>query len=485
MAGTDANRFTETLNSYGSEAEFVSFKPNTIYCGDCTQVLARFPEACVDLIYADPPFFSNQPYEILWGDSYERRAFEDRWEAGIQNYLKWMEPKLRLCHTALKQTGSMYLHCDWHAGHYLKVVLDRIFGENHLVNQIIWKRTSAHTGEGKIRRYGTVHDTILFYAKSDDYVFNPQYVPLEEGYVERFYKFTEKDGRRFRLSDLTGAGIRHGETGKPWREVNPTKIGRHWAFPPTRLDDLAREGRIHFTKKLGGVPSYKRYLDEMKGQLVQDIWADIPPIQSHSGERLGYPTQKPEKLLERIIEASSNPNDIVLDPFCGCGTTLAAAQGLKDQKGNPAPRRWVGIDVSPTACKLMVRRLASLHVPISNHDIIGLPRSLKEIKAMEPFEFQNWVFEVLGGRVNPRKVGDMGIDGWVELDMPLQVKQQENVGRVDVDKFETALQRAGKNRGVIVAFSFGAGAIEEVARAKNNQGLEIALKTVEEILKET
>ncbi len=448
---------------------------NVIYCGDNAEIMRHYLlDNSVDLIYADPPFFSNKPYEVLWGDGYELRAFEDRWKGGINNYLAWMEPKLRECHRVLKPNGSMYLHCDWHAGHHLKVLMDKIFGENALVNEITWKRTSAHTGEGKVRGFGAVHDIILFYGKSPNYIFNPIYVPLNEEYVKKFYRFTDEKGRRYRLSDLTGAGIRHGETGKPWRGIDPNKAGWHWASPISKLDELEKEGRIYFPKKIGGVPSYKRYLDEIKGQLLQDIWDDILPIQSQSNERLGYPTQKPEALLERVISASSNPTDIVLDPFCGCGTTIAVA--------NKLGWRFIGIDVSPTACKLMGKRLRKQH---AKYEIIGLPRTVAELRALEPFEFQNWVFEKLHGRVNPRKTGDMGIDGWIELDCPVQVKQSEDVGRNVVDNFETAIRRMNKNRGVIVALSFGKGAYEEVARVKNDEKVEIRLKTIEEILKET
>ena len=451
---------------------------NVIYCGDNTEVMGRYiPSNCIDLVYADPPFFSNKSYEIIWGDGYELRAFEDRWKGGINNYIAWMRPRLRQCHRVLKATGSMYLHCDWHAGHYLKVLMDKIFGENNLVNNIIWKRTSAHSGSGTVRKYGAIHDSILFYAKTDDYVFDPQYVPYDKEYVEKYYRYQDEDGRRWTSSDLMAKGIRHGESGKPWRGIDPNERGNHWKFTVSKLDELAKEGRIYFPKKPGGVPRYKRYLDEMSGQLLQDIWTDITPVQAHSKERLGYPTQKPEELLERIIKASSNPMDVVLDPFCGCGTTLAVAHKLK--------RRWIGIDVSPTACKLMGNRLRKKH---AKYKVVGLPRTAEELKALQPFEFQNWVFEKLHGRVNPKKIGDLGIDGWVELDVPTQVKQSENVGRDVVDKFETAIRRYGKKKGVIVAFSFTKGAYEEVARVKLSDEmtrLDIKLKTVEEILETT
>jgi len=449
---------------------------NAIYCGDCKEVLHQYiPDNSIDLIYADPPFFSNRPHEIIWGDGYELRAFEDRWKGGIQNYVAWMEDKLRECERILKKTGTIYLHCDWHAGHYLKVKTDQIFQER-LINEIVWKRTSAHTGEGIVRSYGAVHDTILMYAKTDDYKFHPQYVSLDKGYVERSYRRADKNGRKYTSSDLTGAGVRHGETGKSWRGIDPTKIGRHWAFPPARLEELAKEGRILFPKKTSGIPRFKRYLDEMRGQLLQDVWTDISPIGAAAAERLGYPTQKPEKLLERIINVSSDPMDIILDPFCGCGTAIAVAHRLG--------RRWIGIDVSPTACKLMAARMRKMHLSIQDKDIIGLPKTLEEIKAMQPFEFQNWVMQKLQARISKTMIGDMGIDGWTLDNRPIQVKQSEGIGRNVVDNFETALVRAKKKGGIIVALSFGKGAYEEAARAKMEQGVEIELKTVADILEQ-
>jgi len=271
-----------------------------------------------------------------------------------------------------------------------------------------------HTGGASRKRFSRSHDNLLFYSKGKKWVFN---------WKELKFRRTEKALKRAR---------------------NP------------------KGARISATN------IYK---------IPEDV-LEIQQMNPMARERLGYPTQKPEALLEAIIKVSSNPMDIVLDPFCGCGTTIAVAHKLG--------RRWIGIDVSPTACKLMAKRMRKLG--IRSVKLIGLPRTLKELKALQPFEFQNWVFEKLHGRVNPRKIGDMGIDGWVELDVPTQVKQSENVGRNVVDNFETAIRRYGKKRGAIVAFSFTRGAYEEVARVKLLNGmiqLEIKLKTVEEILKET
>ena len=402
---------------------------NAIYCGDNIEVLRRdILDNSINLIYADPPFFSNRHYEVIWGDGYELRSFEDRWKGGIQNYIAWMELRLRDCQRVLKETGSLYLHCDYHASHYLKVMMDRIFGESKFRNEIIW-----FYGPKASQKYPTFqekHDTLFLYTKSDKFTFNQTFQEYSEATLaERRTRFKSHD-----------------------------KSGRYRMT--TRRDSHGKKYRA------------KVYLHE--GVALPDVW-DIPIINATSKERLGYPTQKPEALLERIINASSNPMDIVLDPFCGCGTTIAVAH-----RGG---RRWIGIDVSPTACKLMEKRMRKLGA--KDFKMIGLPKTVDELRALQPFEFQNWVFEKLHGRVNPRKVGDYGIDGWIELDVPTQVKQSEDVGRNVVDNFETAIRRMNKTKGVIVALSFGKGAYEEVARVKNEEGLEIKLKAVEEILKET
>ena len=405
-------------------------KTNAIYCGDCKDVLAQFPEGSVDLIYVDPPFFSNRHYEVLWGDGYELRAFEDRWKGGVENYIAWMEDKIRECHRVLKDTGSMYLHCDWHANAHLRILMDNIFGDNNFQNEIIWKYSQGGKSE---KRWARKHDTIFFYTKTKNYFFDNTSITIPLTPHKR--STTGSYGGRMGVDENGREYVEKWGTGK---------------------------------KKL-----YRYYLDE--GKIPEDVW-EIQSIQSAAKERLGYPTQKPESLLEWIIKASSNPTDIVLDPMCGCGTAIAVAHKLG--------RQWIGIDVSPTACKLMVSRMRKLGVSIGDNDIIGLPRTLEEVKAMQPFEFQNWVCEKLLARASRRMVGDFGIDGWLIDGRPLQVKQSESIGRNVVDNFETSIRRASKDRGIIVAFSFGKGAYEEVARAKLHDGLDIELKTVEEILRE-
>jgi DNA modification methylase len=430
-------------------------------------VLSRFPDESIDLVYADPPFFSDRYYEILWGDGYEIRAFEDRWKGGINNYVEWMVPKLEQCKRVLKKTGTMYLHCDWHSSHYLKVEMDRIFGLSNFINEIVWKRSVAHSDARQgAKHYGRLHDTLLFYAKDKEYTWNQQYVPFSEDYVNKFYKFIEPNtNRRYMLDNISGPG--GSSKGNPMYEFLGVK--RYWRYSKETMEKLYGEGRIVQTKK-GNVPRYKRYLDEMKGIPLQDLWDDIRPI-STSKESLGYPTQKPEKLLERIIETSSNPLDVVLDPFCGCGTAIFVSH----QKG----RKWVGVDVSPTACDLMERRMRKLHV---SPNMMGMPLTEDDLRKVAPFEFQNWVVKRLYGRVTARKSGDMGIDGTTFEGIPIQVKQSDDVGRNVVDNFETAIRRKRKATGIIVAFSFGKGAYEEIARAKLHENLDIKALAVKDLL---
>lgn len=384
-----------------------------IYCDDNLQRLARFPADSVDLIYLDPPFFSNRHYEVIWGDEAEVRSFDDRWTGGMQHYIGWMRDRLLELHRVLKPTGSIYLHCDWHASHYLKVAMDSIFGAKKFQNEIAW----CYRGGGVPKKaFARKHDTIFFYTKDKDHYFKPQYVPYSES---------------------TKA-----VTGRTGRRVNKSEI------------DLER------------------------GAHMPDWWTDINSLQTWDRERLGYPTQKPEGLLERIITASTKKNFVVLDPFCGCGTAVAVAERLG--------RRWIGIDISPTAVGIMERRLLKQTNGAVNIKMVGAPVTEAELHKLAPFEFQNWVIQNVQGTHSPRKTGDMGIDGWsFMLKDPVQVKQSERVGRNVVDNFETAVRRAKKERGYIVAFSFGKGAYEEAARAKAEDGLDIKLVRVIDILRET
>lgn len=458
-------------NADHEAGERVDLQTGVLYREDNLTQLGQFPDESVDLIYLDPPFFSNRVYEVIWGDEAEVRSFEDRWAGGIQNYVEWMQERVVELHRILKPTGSLYLHCDRHASHYLKVMLDGVFGMGNFRNEITWKRTYSHGNVA--RNYGSVADSILFYSRGPKYVWVQQYLAMDDDYVARTFKYKDRDGRRWQSVTLRNPGPRP-NLHYPYRASNGVTYQPHrngWSCDLQRMRRYDAEGRLHFPSKSTGALRLKMYIDESAGVRPSNLWQDIPPIGAQAAERLGYPTQKPLALLERIIATSSEPGDVVLDPFCGCGTTIAAAQSLK--------RKWIGIDISPTAMEIMRRRLLKLgHQPI----IENAPDSIAALKELRPFEFQNWIINAINGTHSVKKVGDMGIDGfWFFTQDPVQVKQSEHVGRNVVDNFESAIRRAGKSTGYVIAFSFTRGAVEEVARVRQD-GLDIKLLKVAEVL---
>jgi DNA modification methylase len=303
---------------------------SVLICGENLERLAEFPDDCIDLIYLDPPFFSNRQYEVIWGDEAEVRSFEDRWQGGIRHYVEWMRDRTRHLHRVLKPAGSFYLHCDSAANHYLKVMLDEIFGIERFRNEITWQRTNTHSDA---KRWSPVSDTLLYYGKGEQPVWNPQRTTHDPQYVADKYRFEDPDGRRYMLDNMTSPNPRPNMM-YVWKGHESPRMG--WRYSKETMAKLDSEGRIWYPDSKDKRPRLKRYLDEMPGPVIGDIWTDIPPINSRARERLGYPTQKPEALLERIIAASSNQGDVVLDPFCGCGTTLAVAQRLG--------RQWIGIE---------------------------------------------------------------------------------------------------------------------------------------------
>jgi adenine-specific DNA-methyltransferase len=311
----------------------------------------------VDLIYVDPPFATGQDFSRLVevGDAsfskqasmIEVKAYRDTWGKGLDSYLQWLYEMAAQLHELLSDTGSLYLHLDPGVSHVAKSVLDEIFGPQNFRNEIIWKRTTAHSSAN---RFGPVHDVLLYYAKSDRAAWYPQTAVLSEKYLADKYRNVEPDGRRYRLSDITGSGIRHGETGQPWRGIDVTARRRHWMVPPVQLEELDAAGRVYWPPK-GEMPAYKRYLTEEGGMPLQDVWDDISPINSQALERLGYPTQKPVALLERVIQSSSTEGDLILDCVCGSGTSAIAAEGLG--------RRWIVADLSRFAVHTTRKRLLS------------------------------------------------------------------------------------------------------------------------------
>ena len=416
---------------------------NSLYYGDNLDILRSYvQDESADLIYLDPPFNSNQTYNVLFqekdgsqsasqikafGDTWHwdetaARSYEETVEAGGQvaeamqafrkllgsndmlAYMSMMAPRLVELRRVLKPTGSLYLHCDPTASHFLKLLMDAVFGPANFRTEIIWKRTSAHsdTKQGR-QQHGRIHDVLLFYMKNDDWNWNPVYTEYDPEYVENFYRFVEPDtGRKYRLGDLTGPG--GAAKGNPRYEV--MGVTRYWRYSKERMQELIRQGRVVQTTP-GAVPAYKRYLDEMPGVPLQDLWTDIRPIGSQAAERLGYPTQKPVALLERIIRASSNEGDTVLDPFCGCGTTIAASQ----KHG----RRWIGIDITHLAISLIRYRLGDSFGKDCRFEVVGEPTSLPDAASLaeqDAYQFQWWALGLVKARpVEQKKGADRGIDG--------------------------------------------------------------------------
>ena len=419
---------------------------NRLYYGDNLDILRRYVhDASVDLVYLDPPFNSNRDYNVIFKDESGNKsdaqlvAFEDTWHWGpdaerqyayltntalnegrvpdsvstiidalrqgigtnqMMAYLVEMAVRLVELHRVLKPTGSLYLHCDPTASHYLKIVLDAIFGPQNFRNEIIWQRTNAHNDAG---RFGRVHDVLLFYVRDTKPVWNKTYQPYTDDYVTTYYRYQDPDGRRWKSGDATAPGGRG-----PRYQWNGHE--RNWRFTEENMRHLDDEGRLYYTP--AGIPRVKQYLDEMPGIPIQDVWADdlTRYIVSWSGEGLGYPTQKPVALLERIIEASSNPGDVVLDPFCGCGTALVAAQKLG--------RKWIGIDVTYLSIAVMKARLKD-SFGLEDVPVVGQPTEVEGARGLAEgpdgrYQFQWWALglvdaQPVGGQ--KKKGADAGIDG--------------------------------------------------------------------------
>ncbi|MGQ9909132.1 MAG: DNA methyltransferase [Candidatus Flexifilum sp.] len=425
---------------------------NRLYYGDNLKVLREhIPDESVDLIYLDPPFNSARSYNVLFRDESGRAAdaqitaFEDTWHWGheaeatfnelvtdgpervstlmgalirivgrnqMMAYLVMMTARLVELHRVLKPTGSLYLHCDPTASHYLKLVLDTIFGGENFRNEIIWQRINAKGNASK--RFANNHDVIFFYTRSEQYTWNPQYTAHDETYVKSFYKYVEPEtGRRYTLADLTNPN-----KNRPNLTYEFLGVTRVWRWTKERMQKAYEDGLVVQTSP-GAIPRLKRYLDEQEGTPLGNVWTDIVPLQAQSRETLGYPTQKPVALLERIIAASSNPGDVVLDPFCGCGTAIDAAHSLG--------RRWIGIDITHLSIALQKYRLKDRHGLEwkRDYDVIGEPEdeaSARQLAKEDRYQFQWWALSLLkakplggsGGRQG-KKGADRGIDGVIDF----------------------------------------------------------------------
>lgn len=425
---------------------------NRLYYGDNLNILRDYiPDGSVDLVYLDPPFNSNRDYNVIFKDESGNKsdaqliAFEDTWHWGpdaerqyeyltntaanggrvpdsvstivdalrhgigtnqMMAYLTEMTVRLVELHRVLKPTGSLYLHCDPTASHYLKVVLDAIFGPERFLSEITWQRTA--TKGDAVRKWGAVHDVLLFYAKGSTYSFRPQYLSQDADYLSR-YRLDDHDGRGpYRIAPLDSPNPRPNLTYE-YKGFQPPAKG--WRVSRDLMEQLDQEGRLAFPTKPGGRIGRKHYLLEQEGRKATDVWTDITPLQAASAEKLGYPTQKPLVLLERILEASSNPGDVVLDPFCGCGTALVAAQKLG--------RRWIGIDVTYLSIAVMKARLLDT-LGLENVEVVGQPTEVIGAKALaeDPrdgrYQFQWWALSLVGAQPvggQKKKGADAGIDG--------------------------------------------------------------------------
>jgi len=486
---------------------------NKLFFGDNLDVMReRIRPESVDLIYLDPPFNSNASYNVLFREDdgalpeAQAEAFRDTWHWGDQAaaayddvmrasgdvalalkgikawigqnammaYLAMMSARMLEFRHALKPNGSIYLHCDPKASHYLKLIMDAVFGHENFQSEIVWKRTSAHSGA---KRYGPVHDIILFYSMSSEFTWNTLFGPYDQQYIDAFFTHTDEGGRRWQRTDLTGPGTRKGDSGLPWRDYNPTEKGRHWQ-PPSyfyekytaltggdlanfplieRLDKLEEAGLIHWPKKAGGMPRGKRFLEDAPGIPLQDVWTDIKPIHNMAAERLGYPTQKPISLLERIIQASTREGDVLLDPFCGCGTSVEAAQRLN--------RNWIGIDVTHYAVTLIESRLKANH-PKSEFSVHGRPvdlASAADLARRDKHQFQWWAAWRIGAQTyrEEKRGADRGIDGNILFKngpygdgrIIVSVKGGEHVGVQMVRDLWGVVDREEAEMGVLVTLA--------------------------------
>lgn len=522
-----------------------------LFFGDNLYVLRNNIVAdSIDLIYLDPPFNSNANYNILFkGPSGKNaqaqiEAFDDTWHWGLSAeeayddimrsgsavaammralrsslgendmlaYLVMMAVRLIELHRVLKPTGSLYLHCDPTASHYLKIILDSIFSPYGYRTEISWKRSSAHNDAKQGRRqYGNIRDTIFFYTKSrSDWTWNWQHTPYDQGYISDFYKYTDGD-RRYRLSDLTAAKA-GGDTRYEWRikrRINgsweadldqryltpqpgwqyDSKLPygkRIWAYSYDNMVEFERSGRISYSST--GMPNYKRYLDEMPGVPLQNNWDDIKP--PSTAERLGYPTQKPISLLERIINTSTNPGDIILDPFCGCGTAVHAAE-----KNN---RHWVGIDVTFPAIQVINDRLKH-YAPTAKYEIKGIPQTLEDATALadlDKFQFQFWAIALIGGHSRFGKASDHGIDGqfFFKIDSKtdglgiISVKAGRHLSPSMIRDLRGTIEREHAEMGVFICLEKPSPHMEREAAAagffESSQGRHprIQIRTIEELM---
>jgi len=455
---------------------------NKLILGDNLEILKSLESETIDLIYLDPPFFSNRNYEVIWGDAGEIRSFQDRWAGGIEHYIAWLKERVEQMHRILKSTGSIFLHCDWHANAEIKVfVLNKIFGEQNFRGEIIWQRHNAHN-DAK-RKLAVLKDTIWYYSKSEKVTYHPIYAAYDAEYIQTAYKYEDEKGR-YRLGDLANPSRINKNGLYEYKGYQPPANG--WRCPLETMQKWDKQGLIYFPANINGRLAFKRYLDEKKGSLCGDIWTDISNVQAHAKERIGYPTQKPEALIDRIIKMATHENDTILDPFVGGGTTIAVADRLK--------RHWTGIDQSVQAIKVSELRLQKQQDLFSVPFVVQLHKyDYDTLRYQDAFQFESFIIQQVGGIPNSKQRSDLGLDGKTLDNIPIQVKRSDNIGRNVIDNFQSACKRFDpelfetrrnelKKIGILIAFNFGKGAIEEVARLRNKENIIIELLKVEDLV---
>ena len=428
-------------------------EPNRLIWGDNLHVMRMLPSNSIDMIYIDPPFFSGRNYNVIFGDQNEIRSFDDIWEGGMPSYVIWLNARLLEMKRLLKPTGSFFIHLDWHAVHYIKIELDKIFGYDNFRNEIIWKRTTAHgdTKQGS-KKFGQVHDTILWYSKSNDFKWNPQFVPFSDEQIKKQYNKTDENGRKYRLVTPTAAKG-GGDVEYEFHGVSPPR-GRFWAYKKEKLEEMNKKGLLYFSSS--GQPYIKYFLDERPGVIVSTIWDDIKQIAPTSKERIGYPTQKAESLLERMIRTTTDEGDLVADFFCGGGTTSSVAQKLN--------RKWIVADQSRVAVAVTQSRLEALYEKTAGQQtLLNIPDTsieywgTYEVPALEELtqdEFTDFVVTSFGGRSS--SAGNT-IHGY-KRETPIFVgssKQSIPITKEDVITFaEEITKTKGKFQGIMVGWSF-------------------------------
>jgi DNA modification methylase len=455
---------------------------NRLILGDNLEILKTVAGESVDLIYLDPPFFSNRNYEVIWGDAGEVRSFQDRWAGGIDHYIAWLKERIEEMYRILKPTGSIFLHCDWHANAYIRCeILDKLFGMNNIRGEIIWRRKGGSALAG-MKELSSATDTIWYYSKTGNYTFN-QVLIKDEDYVKEHFNRIDKNGRRFMTTVMRSPNLRP-NLQYDYKGYKMPPNG--WAVSKEKMIEMDEAGLLYFPDDKSKQIYKKLYEDEYKGAPINSLWQDIPTLKGTSKEIIGYPTQKPEALLQRIIECASSEGDVVLDPFVGGGTTVAVADKLN--------RGWIGIDQSVQAIKVTELRLDK------QRDLFSAPFAVQlhkydydTLRYQNAFEFENWIVQQFGGTGNSKQRGDLGLDGKMPDNTPVQVKRSDNIGRNVIDNFLSAVKRADKKLydkniegkkpvGYIIAFSFGKGAVEEVARLKLKENIIIELVLVDKIV---